>query len=161
MGLRFKDQNLCDCYFVTTTFADWEKYGEISGVYEVIADSLKFYSIKYKAKIVGFVFMPSHIHFLIIIDGNKLSHLMRDFKKYTSQKSIKELGVNRGKRWKSRYDRVAVYTEKVFRTKLDYIHKNPVRANLVSNMEYWNWSSYKNYVNNDITVVPVWKGWIW
>ena len=94
MGLRFKDQNLCDCYFITTTFADRAQLGEIKGVYEVLADSLKFYSLKYNAKIVGFVFMPSHVHFIVIIDGSKLSHFMRDFKKYTSQKSIKELGVN-------------------------------------------------------------------
>ena len=161
MGLRFKDQNLCDCYFITTTFADWEKLGEIEGVYDVLADSLKFYSMKYNAKIVGFVFMPSHVHFLVIIDGDKLSPFMRDFKKYTSQKSIKELGVNCDQIWKPRYDRVAVYTEKVFRTKLDYIHKNPVRAKLVSNMEDWNWSSYRNYVGDEATEVPVWKDWNW
>ena len=161
MGLRFKDQNLCDCYFITTTFTDWEKFGEIEGVYNVLADSLIFYSIRYDAKIVGYVFMPSHIHLLLIIEGDKLSHFMRDFKKYISQKSIKELGIKQKQIWKPRFDRVAVYTEKIFRTKLDYIHKNPVRAGLVSEMDDWVWSSYSAYIGEENIHIPVYKEWIW
>ncbi|KAA3632577.1 MAG: hypothetical protein DWP97_10725 [Calditrichaeota bacterium] len=161
MGLRFENQKLCDCYFVTTTFKDWENFGNIQGVYELLAESLDFYAIKYHVKIIGYVFMPSHIHLLLIINGEYLSGFMRDFKKYISQKSIKELGIHRNHIWKPRFDRVAVYTEKVFRTKLEYIHKNPVRANLVENMESWKWSSYGEYVGKGNGIIPVYKEWNW
>ncbi|MFH2056255.1 MAG: transposase [bacterium] len=159
MGLRFADQKNEICFFVTTTFREWHQYGLVAGVYEAMADSLGFYSRKYEARVAGYVFMPSHIHLLLFIDGDKLPRFMRDFKKYVSQKSSPDLGITEKNIWMPRYDRVAIRSDRVFRTKLDYIHSNPRRAGLVDIEEAWRWSSAADYVTDSRGEVLVWKDW--
>ncbi|MFQ5608277.1 MAG: transposase [Candidatus Zixiibacteriota bacterium] len=103
--------------------------------------------------------MPSHIHLLLALQGIHLGDFMRDFKKYTAQKSLKELARSDGGVWMPRYDRVGIRTLKVFETKLIYIHENPVRAGLVERVQDWKWSSARVYLENADSDIPVWTGW--
>ena len=48
-----------------------------------------------------------------------------------------------------------IYSEKKLKQKLDYIHFNPVRANLCKESSEWKWSSYRNYYLNDDSVIEV------
>ncbi|HRO43059.1 MAG TPA: transposase [Flavipsychrobacter sp.] len=51
----------------------------------IVVGSLNFCAEKYKADILGYVFMPNHLHLIIYFrEDNHLSDLMRDFKKLTS-----------------------------------------------------------------------------
>lgn len=159
MGLRFPTQTNEVCFFITTTFHDWRRYGDIAGVYDALADSLGFYALEYAARVAGYVFMPSHIHLLVFIEGKRLSHFMRDFKKYISQKSFPDLGITDRIIWMPRYDRVAIRTDSVFRTKLQYIHANPVRAGLANSENEWPWSSAVDYMTDRAGKAPVWKDW--
>jgi putative transposase len=159
MGLRFPEQKNYGCFFVTTTFKEWKSLGKIEGFYEILADSLIFYSNKYEVKISGYVFMPSHIHLLIFIDGHRLSAFMRDLKKFISQKSAKEIGIIEENIWTPRYDRVAIINEDIFRGKLNYIHNNPIKGQLVSSPEDWLWSSAGDYLSERPGLIPIWKDW--
>lgn len=138
---------------------DWENLGNIKGVYNSLAESLQFYASKYHVNIVGYVFMPSHIHLLLIIKGDLLSSFMRDFKKYISQKCMKDLNINQKQIWMPRYDRLTIYSEEVFRNKLGYIHKNPVRAGLCEEMKEWRWSSYNDYFGRGEGLIDIYKDW--
>jgi putative transposase len=159
MGLRFKEQVHGSCFFVTTSFFQHKRYGDIPGVYETIGDSLRFYMDKYNVLLPGYVFMPTHIHFLIVIDGKNLSAFMRDFKKYLAQHGL-NIGEPRiASLWEVGYDRQAIESERVFRTKLDYIHNNPVRAELCNRAESWSWSSASAYLTDKIEPIPVWENW--
>jgi len=161
MGLKFPEQIYGNCFFVTTTFYNWAKFGNIDGLYLELAKSLNFCSEKYQAKIVGYVFMPFHIHLLLVLFGDNLSGFMRDFKKYIAQKVVKEFGVKKSNIWMPRYDKVVIYTEKIFRTKLDYIHHNPVKSGLVERVEDWVWSSAGCYIKDERNVVKIWKNWVY
>jgi len=160
MGLRFPEQIFGSCFFVTTTFYDWQKHGQIKGVYSALSDSLKFCLEKYKARLPGYVLMPSHLHLLLVIDGSSLANFMRDFKKFVSQKALKEYGIEDAQIWMPRYDRVAIHSGKAFRQKLKYIHNNPVRARLVEVAEKWDWSSAGSYTSGKSDPLPVWKEWL-
>ncbi|MCF7811883.1 transposase [bacterium] len=157
MGLRLIKQNLGSCFFITTTFYNHIKYGEISGVYEELAGSIKNRLEKYDAKLIGYVFMPSHIHLILDIDGAKLSGFVRDFKKFTSQKSLKHLK-SQPSLWQERYDKVVIVKHKVLETKLNYIHNNPVKDGLVDKHEEWYWSSAADYFQEREGPLPIWKG---
>jgi len=160
MGLRFKDQTYGECFFITTSFYEHRRLGETEGVYEALADSLRFYLHKYHAQLPGYVFMPSHIHLLLFVKGNSLAGFMRDFKKYVAQKGVSNCGVRVSQLWAPRYDRVVVYSETVFHRKLEYIHRNPVTAGLVLAPEEWQWSSAGAYLQSEIGCIPVWKDWL-
>jgi hypothetical protein len=43
----------------------------------------------------------------------------------------------------------------MFWTKLHYIHRNPVEAGLVNSPEEYKYSSARNYINNDHSVIKV------
>ncbi|MFH2056068.1 MAG: transposase [bacterium] len=159
MGLRYSNQQNEVCFFVTTTFHEWHRYGEIPGMYEGMATSLRFCGQKYKAQIAGYVFMPSHIHLLLFLRGKDLAGFMRDFKKFVSQKIASDLGFTESNIWMPRYDRVVIRSENVFRTKLRYIHANPVRAGLVGNEKEWPWSSAHVYLTDAPGKIAVWRDW--
>src|SRR3990170_1147317 len=119
MGLRFKDQNLANCFFVTTSFTGREPLGNLPGVYEALVLGIRFQVNETGAKLAAYVLMPSHRHLLLFIDGKQLSAFMRDFKKYTAQKALLEICGGR-RIWQSRFDRQAVWSEKKFLAKINY-----------------------------------------
>ncbi len=83
---------------------------------------------------------------------------MRDLKKYTSQKALHEYSKS-GKVWQERYDRQAIWTERVLRTKIEYVHNNPIKAGLASDAHAWYWSSASDYLGRINGPVEVWKEW--
>lgn len=159
MGLRYPNQKDSHCFFVTTSFKDRQTLGNTDGLYEKMAHSLNYCSKKYEASIAAYVFMPSHIHLLLFIDGAQLSGFVRDFKKFIAQKVGTELGIASSGIWMPRYDRVAIATEDVFTTKLEYIHNNPVKARLVAVAEDWPWSSAGDYLTDREGIVKITKDW--
>ena len=160
MGLRFPQQMFGLCFFVTTSFYDRRKLGEIEGVYSALTNSLKFCLEKYRSLLAAYVLMPSHVHLLIVINGSSLAGFMRDFKKFVSQKALKECSINDTQIWMPRYDRVAIHSEKAFRQKMEYIHNNPVKSGLVGVSEDWVWSSAGCYTSDEPGPIPVWKEWL-
>jgi putative transposase len=159
MGLRFRDQVRGSCFFVTTSFHQHRRLADIAGVYSALADSLCYYLTKYQARLPAYVFMPTHIHLLLLIEGDRLGGFMRDFKKFVSQKSIQDCGLITMPVWQHRCDRVVVQSEVVFRQKLQYIHQNPVKSGLTQTPEQWVWSSASAYSELQPEAVPVWKNW--
>ena len=158
MGQRFKNQHLASFFFVTTSFYERNQLGWKHGVYEALRVSIKDRLIKTEAKLIGYVFMPSHIHIILFIQGELLSGFMRDFKKYTSQKSLRDLRVNK-KLWQDRFNRVAILNNGILKIKLEYVHYNPVKAGLVKHPQDWKWSSASDYINNKPGPLPIWKEW--
>jgi len=46
-----------------------------------------------------------------------------------------------------------------FVVKLRYLHRNPVKRGLVSNLEDWKWSSYRHYAFREIGIVEIESEW--
>ncbi len=159
MTLRCAYQKFGACFFCTTSFIDRRPYGQNPGVYEALADSLIFYIAKYEAKLPAYVFMPTHVHLLLVLDGKHLGNFMRDFKKYLAQKPLRQHNTKVPSLWERGYDRQTIYTEESFRTKLNYIHNNPVKSGLVVSAPEWPWSSAAVYMTEIAGPIPVWKEW--
>lgn len=51
--------------------------------------------------------------------------------------------------WKEQARALGIVSEKVLKTKIEYIHNNPVERKLVEEPGQWLWSSWHNY-----SVVP-------
>jgi len=162
--------------FVTTTVMNFEKIFSLNeSYYNILLESMKFVIKKYNADLIAFVFMPNHIHLILHLENVKiLSSLMRDFKKYTSTKIRQKLEEENqfeilsrlkqyadGKKnqvfklWMDRFDDVTIYSEKILKTKIEYIHNNPVKKGLVENPENWIYSSYNNYFNEEKSLLEL------
>ena len=119
--------------------------------------------------------MPSHFHWIIEVDGRygTISDIMRDLKKFSAWDIMEEIeqnnvnlmnvfkyaavGYKKHKRkfWMQIFDDEVIRNEKMFWTKLHYIHNNPVEVGLVLKSEEYKYSSARNYVCGDHTVLFV------
>ncbi len=182
MGLRgrsiFGDTG--QVFFVTTSTVHHTRVFGLSRVYyNILGDSLKFVLNEHRAKLFGYVFMPSHIHLVVAMpEGESISDFMRDFKKYTSTKvrqqleieerlsALKSLRANAyGKKnqvfklWMDRFDDLVIDQEETLGVKLEYIHNNPVKAGLVEEAEEWEFSSARSYAFGDHRIIDVATNW--
>ncbi|HEX9912198.1 MAG TPA: hypothetical protein VGB01_03010 [candidate division Zixibacteria bacterium] len=57
--------------------------------------------------------------------------------------------------WQIGYDDLGVYSPKILRTKIDYIHNNPGKEGLVEKPEDYRYSSARNYILNDHSIIKV------
>jgi REP element-mobilizing transposase RayT len=122
------------------------KKREIAGI---VKNSLqKFDGERYK--LIAWVIMPNHIHFLLKpLNGWELNKILQSFKSFTAQEANKLL--NRGgtfwmREYFDRYIRDAEHFEKAFR----YIENNPVKAKFCENPSDWEFSSaYKRNRQDD------------
>jgi REP element-mobilizing transposase RayT len=169
MGVRNKitDNNM---YFLTMTVVNWIDVFTRPIYKHIIVDALQ-YNIKNKGLIVsGWCLMSNHLHLLSEADeGYHLSDILRDFKKFTSKAIIKEIIDNPQesrkkwllnefafagkilkkpqayKFWQEGNAAKEIYSTKFLEQKLDYIHNNPVKAEIVAEPHEYLYSSAKDY----------------
>jgi putative transposase len=92
--------------------------------------------------LMGYVLMPSHLHLIAgsAKGGKAISVFIHSLKG-----RIRESLQGKGRFWQDRFDDLLLRSEKHFLIKLNYIHYNPVRANLVERPEEWEYSSYGDW----------------
>ncbi|HHT9134766.1 MAG TPA: transposase [Candidatus Avalokitesvara rifleensis] len=57
--------------------------------------------------------------------------------------------------WERGFYDFNIYSEKMLKEKLDYIHMNPVRRGLVGSLGDWRYSSFRNYFSDNHSVITV------
>ncbi len=117
--------------------------------------------IKPISEIVSYCLMPNHFHFLIYttetsakikkVGALNISFLMEAYRQILSsytQGINKELGKTGSLfRQKTKSKLIEDKTEDYLFNVFNYIHQNPLRANLVESMEEWQYSSFKDYAD--------------
>jgi len=93
----------------------------------------------------GYVVMPDHLHLLLAPLQRDLIRIVRDLKSKTGFQLNRARG-RRGAIWQERYFDHILRRVQHFWEKLEYIHQNPVEAQLVRQPEDWPWSSYRHYI---------------
>lgn len=89
---------------------------------------------------------------------NALQILKTNNTKSTLEKLKKNTGKKIGRKynfWKPRFYDFNIYSEKKFKEKLDYCHKNPVTRGLVNDPSEWRFYSYRNYFLNDDSIISI------
>ena len=81
-----------EVYFVTDTVVDWVDIFSRPRYKHIILESLQFCQAEKGLIIYAWVLMTNPLHMIVgAIEGNKVSDIMRDFKKFTSRKILKVL----------------------------------------------------------------------
>jgi len=123
--------------------------------------------------------MTNHLHLIVAAKPPyKLSDIIRDFKKFTNKRIIELIEQENESRrdwmmyrfqyhakfsnrikdykvWQDGYHPIECYDLKMLSQKLDYIHHNLVRAGVVSQPEYYLYSSAVNYYKGEKGVLDV------
>jgi REP-associated tyrosine transposase len=148
--------------FFTATILEWKKLLKQNKYKQILVESLAFLVKENRVKIYGFVIMENHIH--LIWQGTdlySLKHTQLSFMKYTAQQIkfdlekhhqsvLKHFMVDAKDRtyqiWERNSLSIDILSHDVFIQKLNYIHRNPIRANLSESETDYIYSSAKHYL---------------
>lgn len=112
--------------------------------------------------------MSNHLHLIAAAKENNLSDILRDFKKFTSKAIVKaiqeenesrkkwmlnrfefaganDIKIKNFKFWQDGNEAKEIHTSTFFDQKLDYIHNNPVVAEIVAEPWHYTYSSALDY----------------
>lgn len=162
MAYTYRIYNQHGCYFITCTVHQWVDVFTRKEYVDILLDSLRYCQVHKGLLIYGYVIMTNHIHLIIGSSDQKLSDVIRDFKKFTATKIVNAVKSNpRESRknwllwllqkddaiwfWEEGYHGIEIVGTDFFRTKLNYIHLNPVRTGIVSREEDYRYSSCADY----------------
>ncbi|MBI5184527.1 MAG: transposase [Nitrospinae bacterium] len=160
----------CNIIFATSTIVDWTPLLFKDDLLDIILQSLKFCQKEKGLEIYGYVIMPNHFHLLAGHKTRKaMPGIIRDMKKHTAKEIIKYLkglgtygempwirpfhAEKPSMVWQPGYHPQAVFSQPVFSEKLKYIHGNPVKQGFVERPEHWKYSSARNYILDDHSLV--------
>ena len=177
-GYSIRDQNAI--HFITFAVVQWIDVFSRKEYSDVVVDSLKFCQEKKGLKIHAWCIMSNHIHLIVSTAApNRLSDVLRDFKKFTSTNIIKAISENpkesrknwmlwifkkageknnRNKDyqfWQQDNHPVQCDTNEILETRLKYLHENPVRAGLVRYEQDYMYSSGIDYYTEETGLIAV------
>jgi len=166
-GYKIRDQ--LGLFFMTFTVVDWIDLFSRKLYREILIKNMK-HCMQHKQLSVGaYVIMTNHMHVIWQSKSGKLSDTVRDYKSFCTKELITAIqqnpesrkdwlmrafeyhaaGTNQNKNfkiWTNDNHPEQIFTDHFMRTKLDYIHDNPVRAEWVAKPEEYVYSSASNYI---------------
>jgi putative transposase len=163
-------------YFATSTIVNWRPVFTSPPYCDILVRSLKHCIDNKGLHLHAYVIMPTHVHYILSTDpGRCLSNIMRDLNTHTSREITRLLTAerkdgflrsfcgaaleddrgNKFKVWQKGFHPITIETDWFYEEKLDYIHNNPVRKGLVEIAEQWTYSSARNYLLNDSSIIEV------
>ncbi len=178
MSRNYKFHNKSGLYFVSFATINWIDIFTRQIYFNVLVDSVNYCRAEKDMELYAYCFMPSHIHFVFRSSSEKPSELLRDFKRYTSRMILETIENNSqesrkewllwmferaGKKnatttkyqfWQHHNKPIELWSDKVIKQKIDYIHNNPVETGFVTNPIDWKYSSARNY-QDDHTVLEI------
>ena len=163
-----------ELYFTTTTVIDWMDVFTRPLYKHIVIDSLTYCQKNKGLDIYAWVLMTNHLHMIVGVQENTtIGDIIRDFKKFTSKSIVKAIEDNqqesrrewlldkcrfRGandkkitnyKFWQDDNHIEEIHSYDFYQQKLNYIHMNPVRQEIVTQPEDYLYSSARNYAGMD------------
>jgi REP element-mobilizing transposase RayT len=153
-------------HFMTCTVVEWLPIFSRPETVQIVLDCWRFQREQASLKLYGYVILENHLHF--VAQAQDLNKCVSSFKSFTARKIIDYLQDQQvesllkrlrfAKRehktdreyqfWQEGVHAELVFSEKMMREKLDYIHNNPVKRGYVNLPEHWRYSSAANYAGS-------------
>jgi len=138
-------------YYVTFTVTEWLPVFVDETACKIVTDSFNFCIQKKHLGVNAYVIMPTHVHAILFdveFNSERLKHTLDDVRKFTARqlldysaqhlpKSFTETfhnnaGKDRERRfWQPTQHPIGIFSEGFRKQKMDYLHHNPCRKELV------------------------------
>lgn len=147
---------------------------------EIVVESLRFCVAEKGLNLHAWIIMSNHVHLIASAkEGFELAAIIRDLKKYTVKMIISRIENNQheskkdwmlwmfkraGARnsnnkvyqfWQQDNHPIELSTNKMIEQRLNYLHENPVTSGLVTEAQYYKYSSATDYYEERRGLVPV------
>lgn len=168
--MNIANRVLDELYFVTSTVVDWIDIFTRPKYKHIILESLTYCQEKKGLQIYAWVLMSNHLHMIVSAGTDaSVSDILRDFKKFTSKRILAELEedpqesrrewmldrfhfagandkkISKYRFWQEGNHSELIYLHDFYLQKLNYIHNNPIRQEIVSRQEEYLYSSALDY----------------
>jgi REP element-mobilizing transposase RayT len=121
--------------------------------YVMFVGLLKETSEMWNVRIAAYCLMPNHYHMLVQTPDANISRSMRHLNGVYTQRYNSRHECD-GQLFRGRYKSILIDTDSYLLQAVRYIHRNPLKANLVENLDTYKWCSHKGYLS-------VAKKWDW
>jgi putative transposase len=131
-------------------------------------DQLKALNQSWPSKLIAYVLMPDHFHFIANPRDGRIIEFCRDLKSKAA-KAIVE-GTRRfhfpeteggHQVWQESFKAKPLWSGWMINQKIDYIHANPVKAKLVKSASAYYWSSFCSFYCQGDEPLAVDHDWWW
>jgi REP element-mobilizing transposase RayT len=150
-------------HFLTCTIVEWLPLFTRPVLVDIVLNTWRYQQANQNLKLYGYVVLENHLHYLA--QSPNLAKSVSSFKSFTARNIVDHLQhlnaestlqrLRFAKRahkldrvyqvWQEGVHAEMVYSERVMRQKLDYIHHNPVKRGYVDLGEHWRYSSARDY----------------
>ena len=121
-----------------------------------------------ECKIIAFVLMPDHFHFVANPKGGDIQTAGGILKSISAKSiiSVAPLGTflngEENQVWQESFKSLPLWNDWMIRQKINYIHANPVKANLCSTAADYPWTSFRSFYRDGADpLLAVDKEWFW
>jgi len=121
--------------------------------YSVFIELLQEIVEMYKVRVAAYCLIPNHYHLLIQTPGGDLARCMRHLNGIYTQRFNRSHHYD-GQLFRGRYKSILVDADSYLLELVRYIHRNPLEAGLVKELNKYPWTSHKGYLSNA-------KKWNW
>lgn len=166
----YKIRNQAAIHFITFAVVEWIDVFTRKDYRDILLESIRFCQKEKGLLLHSWCIMSNHLHLVASAKNEKLSGLLRDFKKFTGKQIIaaiknnpkesrrewmleifKREGAKNSRNseyqfWRQDNRPVELYSTAFIFQKMNYIHNNPVEAGIVERAEDYLYSSAKDYV---------------
>jgi REP element-mobilizing transposase RayT len=160
---RYKIYEPTHPHFVTCTILHWLPIFTRKESVEIVLSCLKFLQKQDALKLHAYVILENHLH--MVVQNNDLQKSMASFKKFTAVELLKLLHkenvttlldqlafykkAHRKEKtyqvWEEGYQPKLTQNDLMLKSKIEYIHQNPVKRGYVDEPEHWRYSSARDY----------------
>jgi len=173
MRSRYKINQNDGIHFITSTTIEWIPVFISDKHFQILINSLIFCQRNKDLKVYAYVILENHFH--MIVSGSNLSRTVQSLKRFTA-KQIINFAEKQGKiwllnqlsfykkrfktqsknqLWQEGYHPELIFNDKMLIQKINYIHYNPLKRGYVSKPEDWKYSSARNFIFNDHSVIEL------
>ena len=170
MSSKYKITDQQSLHFITFATVQWVDALSRPLYKDITIESLKYCQSEKGLNLYAYVIMNNHIHLITSAkEGYNLSDILRDFKKFTSKKTLSAIENNlqesrrdwmlwlfrsAGKKnsnntnyqfWQQDNRPIELSVNEMMEQRLNYIHMNPVKERIVEEPEHYIYSSAKTY----------------
>ena len=116
--------------------------------YQRYLSYLSGYQTRYSFHLYAYALMPNHVHLLLEVEATPLSKIMQALQfRYTRYFNTRYGKV--GHLFQGRYKAILCDKDAYLLELIRYIHLNPIRSNLVRDLERYRWVSHQSYLGRE------------
>ena len=135
---------------------------------QAFLNELKAFNERWPSKLIAYVLMPDHFHLIVNPRDGRIKEFLRDFKG-SAAKAILKAGTkieftktgDGYQVWQESFKAMPLWSAWMIWQKINYIHRNPLKAGLVKSAKDYYWSSFRSFYSQGDEPLAVDRDWWW